>query len=905
MTAAKTPSQHLQQTPTTSRLQHYLEDAGLANGEMTLSEYTPSPTVAADVVCLPYTLDGGDGESNRRQILLDAWQACRQVLAVAAAVTLDSNDDQQLVLAENMFAADSSQSYFHQEELQRFIAATLNLNSHHIVPAALGIFFVFRHPHRKQQYLFSRYATTNASRQNLLIYLAATKPPWDEIPPSLQQQILDEFETYDRAIEICDRILQQIQQPHQRSELIQSSTIGKKLPTAVYVHTSAISHLDPRLQLLIAIATQKTGKIAEANIVKFALDAAKLSYLFYPDFDTHPHPPLQASLQLEFDFTQQQPLSLRYRQYETTDNPPILHRKETLVATDYPHYETFAKLTRQESYLGLLDNPQQIGTQKAWQRRLDEFGVKIVEHQVYWQQQDSNAGEVAADFPKQPFPQIEIQRHRAAIARKELSRPVRLALELGLFAPGTTFFDYGCGHGGDVSRIAKRGYESAGWDPYYVPDAEIRSADIVNLGYVINVIEDQAERQEALVRAWHLTNQILIVSAQVLIEDRQGGHPMAYGDGIITRRNTFQKYYDQEELKTYIDQVLGVDSVAIGLGIYLVFRDENQAGTFRASQFRSRTRTPRIRQPSKRFEDYQDMLQPLIDFISDRGRLPKSGELSCEEEIKSEFGTFYQAFQLILQATDMEEWDEIRERRCRDLLVYLALSKFDQRSLRKQLTPNMKADIKAFFGSQRSALALAEQLLYKLSDMSLVRDRCRESHVGDLDSQGLSVHISALSELEPLLRVYEGCASCSIGRMESANVIKLHGQVPQVTYLYYPDFDTNPHPVLQSFMKVDLRNLHVTYGDLESDSNPPILHRKDALVMSDYPGYEKFARLTRQEEKWGLLDDRQSIQTKKAWERCLQEYCATLKGHRVCWREDADPDRVRVIENKKQLRRQS
>ncbi len=44
-------------------------------------------------------------------------------------------------------------------------------------------------------------------------------------------------------------------------------------------------------------------------------------------------------------------------------------------------------------------------------------------------------------------------------------------------------------------------------------------SDIVNLGYVINVIESAEERQEALLKAWQLTRQVLIVSAQILIDD--------------------------------------------------------------------------------------------------------------------------------------------------------------------------------------------------------------------------------------------------------------------------------------------------------------------------------------------------------------------------------------------------
>ena len=67
----------------------------------------------------------------------------------------------------------------------------------------------------------------------------------------------------------------------------------------------------------------------------------------------------------------------------------------------------------------------------------------------------------------------------------------------------------------------------------------------MNIGFVINVIEYQSERREALIQAWELTQKVLLVAAQVLIADMKRG-VIAYGDGIITNRNTFQKYYEQE-----------------------------------------------------------------------------------------------------------------------------------------------------------------------------------------------------------------------------------------------------------------------------------------------------------------------------------------------------------------------
>lgn len=96
-----------------------------------------------------------------------------------------------------------------------------------------------------------------------------------------------------------------------------------------------------------------------------------------------------------------------------------------------------------------------------------------------------------------------------------------------------------------------------------------------------------------MINAWELTQKVLLVSPQVLIADSQRG-VVAYGDGIITSRNTFQKYYEQEELKIYIDQVLGVDAIPVALGVYFVLRDDPETELFRASRFRYPATTPKV-----------------------------------------------------------------------------------------------------------------------------------------------------------------------------------------------------------------------------------------------------------------------------------------------------------------------
>ena len=86
---------------------------------------------------------------------------------------------------------------------------------------------------------------------------------------------------------------------------------------------------------------------------------------------------------------------------------------------------------------------------------------------------------------------------RTALRRNALSRPVALALEDGVVGRGRTFFDYGCGRGDDLLRLQKMGVPVSGWDPAFFPDEERTPADVVNLGYVVNVVEDPDDRTTA------------------------------------------------------------------------------------------------------------------------------------------------------------------------------------------------------------------------------------------------------------------------------------------------------------------------------------------------------------------------------------------------------------------------
>jgi DNA phosphorothioation-associated putative methyltransferase len=673
--------------------------------------------------------------------------------------------------------------------------------------------------------------------------------------------------------------------------LCQKSPIGKKLPNALYVHVSAIASLAAQLQECDHQARLLLPKESKFTLIKFNYEQPKISYLFYPDFDTDPHPALHCSIQVDI-----QTQIFQHRDYHNSPNPPILHRKETFVNSDYPYYQLFTQLTKQEEAIGLFHETRTIGTRKRWEQRLQEYNVELQDHQVILLPSPSGRGAGGEG--------LRIDRHKAAIHRPDLSKPVRLALEAGLFTENATFFDYGCGHGEDIKRICDRGFTSTGWDPYYRPTSDLTTAEIVNLGYIINVIESQMERREVIIKAWELTQKVLIVSAQVLIGDVGKGQ-IAYSDGVVSSRNTFQKYYEQEELKLYIDQVLGVDSVPVALGIYFVFRDEMQAQSFRESRFRSRATTPRIRLVSKRFEDYRELLTPLMDFFTERGRLPMGEELQNLKSLLAEFGTVRRAFNLIISATNQDEWDAIADKRRQDILVFLALSNFDnpyKRLKLSQLSPLYQTDIKVLFGSYQGASTTSDLMLFNLGKSGFIATCCQNSRIGRLDSQALYVHVSALDNLDIMLRLYEGCVSRTIGRMDGATLVKFHLHKPKITYLFYPDFDTDPHPKLQTSMQIDLRDLQVRYHDYCSSTNPPVLHRKESYLMPSYPQYEKFAKLTQQEQSWRLLDNIPETCHLQDWQQILDHNYVELQGHRVIWRKDADPNAIKLLKAQRKIK---
>jgi DNA phosphorothioation-associated putative methyltransferase len=476
--------------------------------------------------------------------------------------------------------------------------------------------------------------------------------------------------------------------------------------------------------------------------------------------------------------------------------------------------------------------------------------------------------------------QVAIQRHKTAIRRGDFSRPVKCLLRDGLLGKDVTFFDYGCGRGEDLKLLSGEGISGSGWDPAFQPDTARQDADVVNLGYVINVIEKPEERAETLRRAWALCRQVLAVSAQVIMAGR-GKDPVEFGDGVLTNRGTFQKFFDQAELKAYLEEHLQTEAIPAGIGTFYLFKDETRRQQFLANRFRRREILPRRRIAELRLEETREALEPLMEIIAELGRVPDPIEFEGAEAVIERFGSLKRAFAAIQRITDADTWEAIARRRREDMLVYLALARFRKRPLLSHLPLGLQRDMKAFFGTYNKACAEADGLLFKTGDSAAIDEACKRSTIGKLLPDDLYVHRDALNSLEPILRIYEGCGRTYLGEVEGANIIKIHRRSGKLSYLVYPDFDNDPHPALQRCVKLNLRTRQIECYDYANSTNPPVLHRKETFLCLDDARRESYARLTAQEEKHGLLENPSGIGFRDGWHRRLNERRFTLRGHRL------------------------
>lgn len=470
----------------------------------------------------------------------------------------------------------------------------------------------------------------------------------------------------------------------------------------------------------------------------------------------------------------------------------------------------------------------------------------------------------------------DVRREKTAIVRYRYSRPVMLALSHALIAPGTSVFDYGCGRGEDLRYLRSVGIDAAGWDPHFSPNTPIEPADFVNLGYVLNVIEDPAERQKTLQKAYDLAKRVLMVAVRV---DRSLETAVQFSDGVLTQIGSFQKLYSQGEFREYLEESLGRRPHMAALGIAYVFKDEELESAYLASLVHRRVDTFTLQAVQEFLED--PVAQSYTNLTATLGRPPIPSEFAEYPLLRDRFGSPARIERLAERHSSPAAIEEARERRREDILTYAAmmllqgLKPVPFRSLPQEL----QSDIRMLWSSYADVFPEAKKFLFGIGDASTVHRCCQASVIGKKLPDALYVHYSAEEHLPAVLRLLLYAARQVVGDVDY-NVAKIASDGRSISFLSYKDFDDDPHPALQYSVRVYLPRAEYTIRNYSSSGNPPILHRKELFVDSLHPLYRVFSDLSDQEERLGLLGG-STIGTKSGWAALLEENAIEIEGHRV------------------------
>lgn len=469
-----------------------------------------------------------------------------------------------------------------------------------------------------------------------------------------------------------------------------------------------------------------------------------------------------------------------------------------------------------------------------------------------------------------------IPRYRTAIRRFSYSRPIALALSHEMIRASDTVFDYGCGLGEDVRLLRKNGFEAEGWDPFHRPDTSIQRADVVNLGYVLNVIEDASERATVLRKALSLAERLLIVSVRV---DQSLEKATPFADGVITGHGAFQKLYTQSEFRAYLTETLGVRPVMASLGVAYIFQDSSREAEYVAGTASTRCQSW-LRDTLDSFKADR-IAQRFLKLAANLGRPPLPEEFSSFTKLNERFGSNQRILRITNALLSEADVGSIRRRKRDELLLYIAMMKLQGLKYPpfRCLPGPIQADLKSLWPSYQSAQKDGEAFLFQMGHEPTVRDAISGSNIGKQLPDARYFHRSSLDQVSPLLRLIVSAATQVVGQVEY-DIVKLSTDGRRVSFLRYPFFDEDPHPAIAYSMKVHLPTATHGLHDYQDSTNPPILHRKDSLVDPLYPYYAQFRELTLREEQLGLLS-RSDIGFRRQWANTLEEMGLQIVGHTI------------------------
>lgn len=623
---------------------------------------------------------------------------------------------------------------------------------------------------------------------------------------------------------------------NQFSKLVAEVNIGKQLPNAIYLHKDAFSALPNALiQFIRAVAKAVNLDEEDWNLVKLFKKEFRLSLLHYPNFYTDSYPALEQSLNVDLS-----KLIHKITGYRESENPPILHRKETMVLPTSEYYEHFVSLTQEGENAGLYENSRLIGFKRSWENLIARNGYELVDGRLFRCSSVTTQEETGID------------RYRTAIVRHELSAPMKTLVKHGYLKGEHSIFDYGCGRGDDLRELEAHGLDALGWDPNFQPDNDKPSSDIVNIGFVLNVIEDQDDRLEALLDAWELADKFLVVSV-MLANENYIAQFKPYKDGVITSRNTFQKYYAQSEIKAYIERSLQEEAITVAPGIFYIFKDKLEEQQYLQSKYKRHHKWQQLTSPEPieakdkaklLITQHQDLFNDFWNTCLELGRIPANDEFEQSDKILELIGSHRKTFNLLQEMFDTKEFEQAEKSRKEDLLLYFAMGLFEKRKPYTLQPEPLKRDIKALFDDYKTAINLAAELLFAIADTDLIHQQCEKAH-GQLpasllnEGHSLILHRDLIDDLPLLLRVYVGSGLQMYGELgDEIDLIKIHITSGKLTLAAYDAFEKSV-PFLTERIKIKMAEQDIDFFDYVNEQRRPPLLSKHLYMQTDNKKYTK------------------------------------------------------------------
>jgi DNA phosphorothioation-associated putative methyltransferase len=446
---------------------------------------------------------------------------------------------------------------------------------------------------------------------------------------------------------------------------------------------------------------------------------------------------------------------------------------------------------------------------------------------------------------------VKISRHKTAIGRSALSLPAKLLFQSGLVNDSTYFLDFGCGRGDDVKFLSELGVPASGWDPYFSEnDSNLKKSDVVNLGFVLNVIENKRERIDVLRKAFSLTKRCLSV-AVMLHSQNDTTVSVPFNDGQLTARQTFQKYYDQKELEELLTENLQISPIAAAPGVFFIFKDEKLEQDFLLKRqlgiiqdYEPDKLLTKVNEKKELAEQILKLTERLKRYVLKFARKPQLDELPRNflQQLEISDVTFRRIFAAASQLISEEELKEAIEEKKEQLLLFFSMHLFSTRPKYRSLSSGLQKDVRIHFSSMKALEAKSKDLLYSLGNEDLLytdSENAEKEGLGICDDKKFIFSAKNLSKIPLRLRGVMSIAERLSGKINDIDIIKIHIESKKVSYLQVKDFSSSPIPRVLSRTIVDFRDNKIVNVDHTEKGKVKVIYLKSRLMSEKDPNFLK------------------------------------------------------------------